>query len=187
VDTDPDAVTLWRPTGPEELALVAASGWRAWPPRLAEQPIFYPVLNKEYATTIARDWNVRQSGSGYVTRFRVRRSFLDRYDVRQAGGRTILEYWIPAEDLAELNANLDEANKTAEFEPVGTHPDYRRRGLARAMLLHGMHRARASGATHMTVACLGAPGHPRARGLYYSAGFRELTRDVPLIKYTTAG
>ena len=82
---------------------------------------------------------------------------------------------------------LDEANKTAEFEPVGTHPDYRRRGLARAMLLHGMHRARAAGATHMTVACLGAPGHPRARVLYYSVGFRELTRDVPLIKYTTAG
>jgi hypothetical protein len=106
VDTDPDAVTLWRPTGPEELELVAASGWRAWPPRLAEQPIFYPVLNEDYATMIARDWNVRQSGRGYVTRFRVRRSFLDRYDVHQVGGRTILEYWIPARDLAELNANI---------------------------------------------------------------------------------
>jgi ribosomal protein S18 acetylase RimI-like enzyme len=81
---------------------------------------------------------------------------------------------------------LDEANKTAEFEPVGTHPAYRRRGLARAMLLHGMHRLRAAGATHATVACLGAPGHPSARGLYYSVGFRELSRDAPLIKATTA-
>jgi GNAT superfamily N-acetyltransferase len=80
---------------------------------------------------------------------------------------------------------LDEANQTAEFEPVGTHPAYRRRGLARAMLLHGMRLARASGATHMTVACLGAPGHPWARGLYYSVGFRELTRDAPLIKSPT--
>jgi hypothetical protein len=80
---------------------------------------------------------------------------------------------------------LDEANKTAEFEPVGTHPDYRRRGLGRAMLLHGMQLARAAGATQMTVACLGAPGHPQARGLYYSVGFREFTRDAPLIK--TAG
>jgi hypothetical protein len=106
VDTDADAVTLWRPTGPEELALVAASGWRQWPPRLPGQPIFYPVLNEDYATKIARDWNVKQSGSGYVTRFRVRRSFLDRYQVHQAGGRTILEYWIPAEDLAEFNANI---------------------------------------------------------------------------------
>ena len=82
---------------------------------------------------------------------------------------------------------LDEANKTAQFEPVGTHPGYRRRGLGRAMLLHGMHLARAAGATHMTVACLGAPGHPQARGLYYSVGFREVTRDAPLIKPKTAG
>jgi len=28
------------------LALVEASGWLAWPPRLPEQPIFYPVLNE---------------------------------------------------------------------------------------------------------------------------------------------
>jgi len=81
---------------------------------------------------------------------------------------------------------LDDANRTAEFEPVGTHPDYRRLGLARAMLLHGMHLARAAGATHMTVACVGAPGHPEARELYYSVGFRELTRDAPLIKARTA-
>lgn len=77
---------------------------------------------------------------------------------------------------------LDEVNGTAEFEPVGTHPGYRRLGLARAMLLHGMRLARAAGATHMTVACLGAPGHPQARELYYGVGFRELSRDVPLIK-----
>ncbi|SEQ90192.1 GNAT family N-acetyltransferase [Streptomyces radiopugnans] len=82
---------------------------------------------------------------------------------------------------------LDEANRTAEFEPVGTHRDYRRRGLARAMLLHGMHRARAAGATHMTVACLGAPGHPQARGLYYGVGFRQFTRDVPLIRTAAGG
>jgi GNAT superfamily N-acetyltransferase len=77
---------------------------------------------------------------------------------------------------------LDEANKTAEFEPVGTHPGYRRLGLGTAMLLHGMHLAREAGATHMTVACLGAPGRPQARGLYYRVGFRLFTRDAPLIK-----
>lgn len=77
---------------------------------------------------------------------------------------------------------LDEANKTAEFEPVGTHPGYRRLGLGRAMLLNGLRRARDAGATHATVACLGAPGCPAARGLYYSVGFRALCRDVPLIK-----
>ncbi|MFJ5215726.1 GNAT family N-acetyltransferase [Streptomyces sp. NPDC088354] len=77
---------------------------------------------------------------------------------------------------------LDPANRTAEFEPVGTHPGYRRRGLARAMLLHGMRLARAAGATRTTVACLGAPGHPQARGLYHGVGFRELSRDAPLIR-----
>lgn len=77
---------------------------------------------------------------------------------------------------------LDEVNRTVEFEPVGTHPDYRRRGLGRAMLLHGMRLARDAGATHATVACLGAPGHRAARGLYDSVGFRKFTRDAPLIK-----
>lgn len=100
VDAD-EAVTLWRPTVPSELALVEQSGWRAWPPRLPNQPIFYPVLNEDYATKIAREWNVKASGAGYVTRFRVRKSFLDRYDVHQVGGQTILEYWIPAEHLDE--------------------------------------------------------------------------------------
>src|SRR5882757_10241563 len=97
---------LWRPTGPEELALVEESGWRAWPARLPDQPIFYPVLNEDYAVRIARDWNVPHSGVGYVTRFQVRTEFLDRHEVHQVGGQTILEYWIPAEELTEFNDNL---------------------------------------------------------------------------------
>jgi len=101
-----ETVTLWRPTGPAELALVEASGWREWPPRLPDQPIFYPVLNEEYATKIAQDWNVNASGVGYVTRFAVEKSYLDRYDVHQAGGQTILEYWIPAEDLEQFNRHI---------------------------------------------------------------------------------
>ena len=55
---------------------------------------------------IARDWNVKASGVGFVTRFDVRKDFLDRYDVHQVGGQTILEYWIRSEDLAELNRNI---------------------------------------------------------------------------------
>ncbi|MFF6778700.1 hypothetical protein ACFY8W_34840 [Streptomyces sp. NPDC012637] len=98
--------TLWRPTGPQELELVRASAWRAWPPRLPEQPIFYPVLNEDYAIRIARDWNVKHSGVGYVTRFEVDTAFLARYPVRQAGGRTILELWVPAEELDEFNAHI---------------------------------------------------------------------------------
>ena len=72
-------VILYRPVGPKELKLIEASGWREFPPRLPEQPIFYPVLNEEYAIQIARDWNVRASGAGYVTRFAVDAEFLKRY------------------------------------------------------------------------------------------------------------
>jgi hypothetical protein len=104
---DDDGTTLlWRPVGPEELELLRRAGWRTWPPRLPGQPIFYPVLNEEYAVKIARDWNVPASGAGYVTRFRVRSRFTARYPVQQVGGQTILELWIPAEDLDELNANI---------------------------------------------------------------------------------
>ncbi|MER0245927.1 GNAT family N-acetyltransferase [Streptomyces sp. HSW2009] len=77
---------------------------------------------------------------------------------------------------------FDEVNATVEFEPVGTHPDHRRRGLAEAVMLHGMRLAQAAGARHATVVCLGAPGHRAARELYYGVGFREASRDAPLIK-----
>ncbi|WP_304454998.1 GNAT family N-acetyltransferase [Nocardiopsis sp. YSL2] len=80
---------------------------------------------------------------------------------------------------------LDETNRTVEFEPVGTHPGHRRLGLGRAALLHGMLLAREAGAVQATVACLGAPGHPAARALYYGVGFRVLYRDVPLLKSAT--
>lgn len=103
---DTGTITLWRPVGPQELALIEQSGMRAFPPRLPDQPVFYPVLTEEYAAKIARDWNVPASGAGFVTRFQIRRSFIDRYDVQEAGGRAHLEYWIPAEDLPAFNAAI---------------------------------------------------------------------------------
>ncbi|WP_377160653.1 hypothetical protein ACFJIX_13140 [Roseateles sp. UC29_93] len=99
-------VTLFRPTGPQELALVAQSGYRRWPPRLPDQPIFYPVTNEQYAVEIARDWNVPASGEGFVTRFEVRKDFMDRYPVQQVGGTRHTEWWIPAEDLEALNDRI---------------------------------------------------------------------------------
>ena len=101
-----DTITLWRPVGPAELRLIEEAGMKAFPPRLPEQPIFYPVTTEEYAAKIARDWNVPQSGSGFVTRFQVRRDFLDRYAVQDAGGRAHREYWIPAEEMDAFNAAI---------------------------------------------------------------------------------
>jgi len=77
-----------------------------FPPRLPEQPIFYPVLTEDYAIKIARDWNVKASGSGFVTRFEVLKSYLEGYEVQEAGGRTHLEYWIPAEEMSAFNAAI---------------------------------------------------------------------------------
>lgn len=102
----PETITLWRPVGPAELRLIEAAQFRAFPPRLPEQPIFYPVLNEAYAVQIARDWNVKADGAGFVTRFDVRRDYLDGYLVQQAGGREHLEYWIPASELEAFNAAI---------------------------------------------------------------------------------
>lgn len=106
MSTNGDVVTLYRPTGPAELALVRGSGYRRWPPRLPDQPIFYPVTNEDYAIQIARDWNVPASGSGYVTRFLVRADFMRRYPLQTVGGREHTEWWIPAEELEQLNDNI---------------------------------------------------------------------------------
>jgi hypothetical protein len=98
--------TLFRPVGPKELALIEASGWRAFPPRLPEQPIFYPVLNEEYAKQIAKDWNVKESGSGFVTSFAVDDAFLKRYPIQTVGSSVHKELWVPAEDLDAFNQHI---------------------------------------------------------------------------------
>lgn len=101
---------LYRPVGQRELELIAESDFRAFPPRLEGQPIFYPVLNEEYATFIAREWNTQDAASGFsghVLRFYVRAEFLDQFHVQKVGSATALEYWIPAEQLAEFNENIE--------------------------------------------------------------------------------
>lgn len=103
---DDTTTVLFRPVGSKELALIRENGHTAFPPRLSWQPIFYPVLSEEYARQIARDWNARDGNSGYVTRFQVRKAFLDRYEVHQVGSVLYQEYWIPAEDLEKFNQNI---------------------------------------------------------------------------------
>jgi len=78
-------ITMYRPTGPHELELVKGSGYTAWPPRLPGQPIFYPVTNEQYAKEIATQWNIKDSGIGYVTKFDVNKDFVDNYRVEQVG------------------------------------------------------------------------------------------------------
>lgn len=98
--------TLYRPVGPKELALIKASGWSTFPPRLPEQPIFYPVTNEEYAIQIARDWNVKSSGFGYVTRFEVESEYASKFPKKVVGRKEHEELWVPAEELPEFNSNI---------------------------------------------------------------------------------
>ena len=103
---DLETVTLYRPTGPKELKLVKDSGFTRWPSRLADQPVFYPVTNEEYAKEIATKWNIKNSKIGYVTKFKVKKDFINRYKIQLVGGKNHTEWWIPAEDLEELNNNI---------------------------------------------------------------------------------
>lgn len=74
--------------------------------RLPGQPIFYPVANEAYARQTATQWNSKDIGVGYVTRFEVRKSFMDCYRIQQVGGAVHTEWWIPAEELEDLNDNI---------------------------------------------------------------------------------
>lgn len=116
--SDIETKTLYRPVGPKELKLIEASNYRKFPPRLPEQPIFYPVLNQEYATKIARDWNVTASGSGFVTQFKVKSDYLAKFEVKTVGSSICQEYWIPAEELEIFNHNIvGKIEVIAEFYP----------------------------------------------------------------------
>lgn len=99
----PETSTLYRPVGQAELDLIIASGYRRFPPRLPEQPIFYPVCNEQYANEIAERWNARDQGVGYVTRFSVLATFLEDYERHIVGARHHEEYWIPADHLDAFN------------------------------------------------------------------------------------
>ena len=103
-----ETVTLYRPVGEAELALIRAADMRAFPPRLPQQPIFYPVTNERYATEITARWNATQAHSpvGYVLRFEVDAAYLAQFE-RQVVGRSYHEeYWIPAERLDEFNRHI---------------------------------------------------------------------------------
>ena len=98
---------LYRPVGLEELRLIYEAQMAAFPPRLEEQPIFYPVLNFEYAAQIAKDWNTKSRPyAGYVTEFDVDDSYVSQFEIQTVGNRTHQELWVPAEELDTFNENI---------------------------------------------------------------------------------
>jgi hypothetical protein len=114
-----EITVLFRPVGTKELALIRASGFTKFPPRLPEQPIFYPVLKEGYAIQIARDWNARRNADkkGYVTRFRIKTEYLSQFNIQTVGGSEHQEYWIPADQLDQFNQNIiGEIEVIAEYQ-----------------------------------------------------------------------
>ena len=99
---------LYRPVGTAELELISSSGYKKFPPRLPEQPIFYPVLNEKYAREIAKKWNVKSTDDrrGYVTRFEVADEYISRFEVQTVGRSYHQELWVPAEELEEFNSHI---------------------------------------------------------------------------------
>ena len=100
---------LYRPVGQAEYDLIAASGFTAFPPRLPEQPIFYPVLNEQYAREINEKWNRFEKAAGYtgyVTMFEIDDKYASRFPVQVVGAHYHQELWVPAEELAEFNAHI---------------------------------------------------------------------------------
>ena len=99
---------LYRPVGTKELELIVQSGNKAFPPRLPDQPIFYPVLNEKYATEIASNWNVKYNDDhkGYVTEFEVEDEFSSKYEPHVVGADYHRELWVPAEELEDFNKHI---------------------------------------------------------------------------------
>jgi hypothetical protein len=102
------AMILYRPVGLKELKLIAQTGYKAFPPRLPDQPIFYPVLNFEYTEQIANGWNTRYNNPpcGFVTKFEVEDNYISKFKVETAGARMHQELWVPAEELREFNSHI---------------------------------------------------------------------------------
>jgi hypothetical protein len=126
-----EAVTLFRPVGPAELRLIEAAEFRRFPPRLPEQPIFYPVCNERYAGEIAERWNARDDGGGFVTRFAVRGDHLAGYQRHVVGARHHEEFWIPADELDAFNdALVGRIAIVRAFAPASLPRDERQRWFA---------------------------------------------------------
>lgn len=109
---------LYRPVGTKELELIKESGYKSFPPRLPDQPIFYPVLNEQYATEIASRWNVKYNDDhkGFVTCFEVEDEYCRQFQVQTVGASYHQELWVPAEELENFNSHiLGEIRVIAEF------------------------------------------------------------------------
>jgi ribosomal protein S18 acetylase RimI-like enzyme len=201
---DADRSLIVQSADPRSQAIVAAHGYRFDAEAGAEDDGSWHQFNARKLTDLPEP--VLPEGYRFLTAVDVpaahaakaHRDAWQSPNLTEAALERVQQTWPYRADLHPLIAAPDGAlvataiiwsdavTQTAEFEPVGTHPDFRRRGLGTALQLHGMQLARAAGARQMLVACVGASARPAARDLYYGVGFREISRDLPQIKPANA-
>ena len=102
-------VKLYRPVGADELRLIIQSGMTKFPPRLFWQPIFYPVLNFQYAAEIAERWNMgdpESEGAGFVSEFEIPEDLFLSFPIQTFGLDHHQELWVPAEELDTFNSRI---------------------------------------------------------------------------------
>ncbi len=109
-----ETTKLYRPVNKAELDLIQETNWKKFPPRLPEQPIFYPVTNQEYASQITREWNLPTYKNGFVTEFELSKKYLSKYKVEKVGLEHHTELWVPAEELEEFNSEIIDSINVVE-------------------------------------------------------------------------
>jgi len=112
---------LYRPVNKVELDLIQQTDWKKFPPRLPDQPIFYPVTNQAYASQITKEWNLPSYKNGFVTEFELSSDYLSKFKVEKVGLDHFTELWVPAEELEEFNAQIIGAIKV--IEAYHSHPE----------------------------------------------------------------
>lgn len=119
-----ETTKLYRPVNKAELDLIQESKWKKFPPRLPDQPIFYPVTNQEYASQITREWNLPSYKNGFVTEFQLSNKYLSKFRVEKVGLDHHTELWVPAEELEEFNNEIIDKIKVIEAYHSNSNNQY---------------------------------------------------------------
>ena len=178
----------------EMLAALARRGYR--PAAGTSFPYHVRALDRLAAPRPAKGYRLRHvAGESDVReRVAVHRAVWRPSRVTQKSYRNVMRTWPYRPELdcvaeapdgsfaAYALVWYDDANRVGELEPVGTHPDQRRRGLASAVILHALRRLRDAGAETAVVYAGGREEDAPARALYESLGFRRHSCAVPLQK-----
>jgi hypothetical protein len=100
---------LFRSVGEKEFRIIQQRGFKSFPARLPGQPVFHPVLNKQYAMELAAKHNAADISSyrNYVLEFEVDDDYISWFDVETKGAEYRQEYDIPAEQLDEFNSHIN--------------------------------------------------------------------------------